>query len=205
MSGKNPYEILGVTETASFEEIQSAKQRLKETHGEDVKVSEDIEAAYDAIIMDRLKLRQEGKIKVPEQIRFPDRLSPVEKVSQVMEQAQAPEWMQDFVDTPEKENLLLTGGIYGSLALATVFSGPANASLILAGGFGANLFLINRKHSQFGRAIAIGLVALLLGTLGGGAIAGLVLGQGWATGLTSEQISVLLGLVIFWATSSFLR
>ena len=60
----------GVTENSSFEEIQAAKKRLYEQHGNDSAVLEEVEIAYDSIIMDRLRLRQEGKIKVPDRIRF---------------------------------------------------------------------------------------------------------------------------------------
>ena len=65
MSEQNPYEQLGVTENSSFEEIQAAKKRLYDRHGNDSTVLEEVEIAYDSIIMDRLRLRQEGKIKVP--------------------------------------------------------------------------------------------------------------------------------------------
>ena len=65
MSDQNPYEKLGVTEDASFDEIQDAKGRLMQQHRGDQKLVESVEAAYDAIIMDRLRMRQEGKIKVP--------------------------------------------------------------------------------------------------------------------------------------------
>jgi DnaJ-class molecular chaperone with C-terminal Zn finger domain len=73
MSNQSHYQQLGITEDASFEEIQAAKERLKQKNSNDQKVIENIEAAYDAILMDRLRLRQEGKIKVPERIRFPER------------------------------------------------------------------------------------------------------------------------------------
>jgi len=72
MSDQNPYEKLGVSEEASFDEIQDARNRLFEQHSGDAKHLEVIEAAYDAILMDRLRMRQEGKIKVPERIRFPE-------------------------------------------------------------------------------------------------------------------------------------
>ncbi len=40
MSEQNPYEQLGVTENSSFEEIQAAKKRLYEQHGNDSAVLE---------------------------------------------------------------------------------------------------------------------------------------------------------------------
>jgi hypothetical protein len=74
MSEQSPYEKLGVSEEASFDEIQDVRNRLLQQYSGDSKRVEVIEAAYDAILMDRLRMRQEGKIKVPERIRFPERL-----------------------------------------------------------------------------------------------------------------------------------
>ena len=80
MSELNPYEQLGVSEDASFEEIQKAKQKLKTQYDSNPELIENIEVAYDAIIMQRLRLRQEGKIKVPEQIRFPEKIVEKKKI-----------------------------------------------------------------------------------------------------------------------------
>ena len=69
MGDRSPYQVLGVSEGASFEEIQNARDRLLdrvEQQGEQTQV----EQAYDAILMQRLRLRQEGKIAVPDGIRF---------------------------------------------------------------------------------------------------------------------------------------
>ena len=49
MSNQSHYQQLGITEDASFEEIQAAKERLKQKNSNDQKVIENIEAAYDAI------------------------------------------------------------------------------------------------------------------------------------------------------------
>jgi len=59
MSDQSPYEKLGVSEDASFDEIQDARNRLFEQYSGDSKSVEIIEAAYDAILMDRLRMRQE--------------------------------------------------------------------------------------------------------------------------------------------------
>ena len=45
MSDQNPYEKLGVTEDASFDEIQDAKGRLMQQHRGDQKLLESVEAA----------------------------------------------------------------------------------------------------------------------------------------------------------------
>ncbi|MCP9914973.1 CPP1-like family protein [Cyanobium sp. ATX 6F1] len=57
-----PYERLGVTADASFDEVQAAKlARLKDL-GNDPQAKALIEAAYDSVLMDRLKERQQGKV-----------------------------------------------------------------------------------------------------------------------------------------------
>ena len=92
MSEKKHYETLGLDENSSFEEIQGARDRLLKEHNGDRQRSEAVETAYDAILMDRLRLRQEGKIKVPDRIRFPER--PVESAASPVSLSpkQAPDW-----------------------------------------------------------------------------------------------------------------
>ncbi|MCX5937994.1 MAG: hypothetical protein NTW02_07290, partial [Cyanobium sp. LacPavin_0920_WC12_MAG_62_9] len=59
---QGPYERLGITADASFDEVQSAKRsRLLEVAG-DTMASSKVEAAYDAVLMERLKERQQGKV-----------------------------------------------------------------------------------------------------------------------------------------------
>ena len=58
----DPYGLLGVAADASFEEVQTAKQsRLLEV-GDDPLARARVEAAYDAVLMGRLKERQQGKV-----------------------------------------------------------------------------------------------------------------------------------------------
>jgi DnaJ-class molecular chaperone len=66
MSDQNPYEKLGVTEDASFDEIQDAKVRLMQQHRGDQKLLDAVEAAYDAVIMDRLRMRQDRVLPKPQ-------------------------------------------------------------------------------------------------------------------------------------------
>ncbi len=58
----NPYERLGISPDASFDEVQAAKQARFAEVGEDPQARARIEAAYDAVLMDRLKERQQGKV-----------------------------------------------------------------------------------------------------------------------------------------------
>jgi hypothetical protein len=58
----SPYGQLGIVSDASFDEVQQAKQRRLGEVGDDSLARARIEAAYDAVLMERLKERQQGKV-----------------------------------------------------------------------------------------------------------------------------------------------
>ena len=208
MSEQNPYEQLGVTENSSFEEIQAAKKRLYEQHGNDSAVLEEVEIAYDSIIMDRLRLRQEGKIKVPEKIRFPERKQEkVLKVPQLKSENSAT-WLQELIDTPSQADILWPSGIFLTLSAIAVFSqntAGSILSLLMALGFIANIYFLNRKEGRSGRAFLISFIALFVGIALGSGLADLLLGQGGVTVLGGDQFAAALTFCLFWLVSCFLR
>ncbi|MCC0179297.1 CPP1-like family protein [Waterburya agarophytonicola K14] len=215
MSEQNPYEQLGVTENSSFEEIQAAKKRLFEQYGHDSAVLETVEIAYDSIIMDRLRLRQEGKIKVPEKIRFPDRsVEKSLKVPQIVKEDSAV-WLQELIDTPSQADILWPTGIFLTLSAIAVFTqneaqnavqntNPSILPLLMALGFIANIYFLNRKEGRSGRAFLISFVALFAGIALGTGLANLLLGQG-GTALGADQFASAVTFCLFWLVSCFLR
>ena len=59
----DPYERLGLKPGASFEAVQNAKvARLAELPADDMKARAQVEAAYDAVLMQSLKERQLGQL-----------------------------------------------------------------------------------------------------------------------------------------------
>ncbi|MGK7934726.1 MAG: CPP1-like family protein [Xenococcaceae cyanobacterium] len=208
MSEQNAYEQLGVGENASFEEIQDAKKRLIQQHSSDSKKVESIESAYDTIIMDRLRLRQEGKIKVPERIRFPERApeAPSNLTTNVSSQNSA-NWLQQFIDNPSQADILLPTGIFLVLASIAVFAQtPAQSPLplLMALGFMANIYFLNRKEGRFGRALLMSLVALFVGIGLGSGLAQLMISQGGVV-LGAEKLASTITFCLFWLASCFLR
>ncbi|MDJ0631993.1 MAG: CPP1-like family protein [Xenococcaceae cyanobacterium MO_188.B29] len=208
MSEQNAYEQLGVGENASFEEIQDAKKRLIQQHSSDSKKVESIESAYDTIIMDRLRLRQEGKIKVPERIRFPERApeAPSKLTTNVSSQNSA-NWLQQFIDNPSQADILLPTGIFLVLASIAVFAQtPAQSPLplLMALGFMANIYFLNRKEGRFGRAFLMSLVALFVGIGLGSGLAQLMVSQGGVV-LGAEKLASTITFCLFWLASCFLR
>ncbi len=206
MSEKNPYEQLGVTESASFEEIQSAKTRLSQEYENDREILETIETAYDAVIMDRLKMRQEGRIKVPDRIRFPEKTTPPPTPTLSTPSVETPSWLQRLIDTPSKEDILWPSGVFAGLgAFALLAQSPSVLPLLLVGGIFANIIFINRKENKSGRAFLITIAVLILGISLGSILGGVLISSGLMIEGSQTQISALVTLVFFGISSCFLR
>jgi hypothetical protein len=200
----SPYEKLGVPEGSSFEEIQSARTRLvAELAGDQRKISE-IEAAYDAVLMDRLRLRQEGKIKVPEGIRFPEKAAPAAPL-QAPAPAKSSQWLQNFVDTPSSVDIALPGGILAAMGTAVCFY-PVDSVLQVAMAIatGSTLYFIYRKEQKLGRAVLLGVGGLVLGFAIGGLLYGLLLPH--VPGLPRDDVFIsLVTFLILWLIGSFTK
>ena len=207
MSEQNPYQTLGVTTESSFEEIQTARNRLSQAQGEDRQAVDQIEAAYDAIIMDRLKLRQEGKIKVPDGIRFP---KPPVTPAPVATGTPSPSlgWLQNYLDTPGQGDILWPAVVFGvgaGLTLLAQSSEDQILSLVLTFALVANVYFLVRKEKRFGRSLLISFLGLVLGVGMGSVLVnlgGVPLGNG---GLSAPQVVNIVTLILFWLSSSFLR
>jgi hypothetical protein len=200
MSEQNPYTRLDLPEDASFEEIQNARNRLIER---DEKNRQDIEAAYDAILMDRLRKRQEGKITVPEGVRFPEQL--VEKPSKLTFSGatKSPAWLQQLLDQPNPTEVLISAGVFTALGTFAVLQQTSDSlALLIALGVGFTMYWLNRKEQRLGRAFLITIATLVIGGLLGSLIAQIGLP---AIGLLPVTILTLMILALFWLASSFLR
>ncbi|MBW4558182.1 MAG: CPP1-like family protein [Trichormus sp. ATA11-4-KO1] len=208
MSDQNPYEKLGVSEDASFDEIQDARNRLMEQYNGDAKSLEIIEVAYDAILMDRLRMRQEGKIKVPERIRFPELRVQLPAKESPTSREQSPAWLQRMLDQPTPTDVLLPGAWYLGLSAISVFSQTAGdqvLQLVLVVGVGISIYFLKRKEGKFGRAVLLTLLGLIVGLIVGGLVASWLLPQINLGQLTAEQFSTVLTFILLWLISSFLR
>ncbi|MDJ0738025.1 MAG: CPP1-like family protein [Nostocaceae cyanobacterium] len=208
MSDQNPYDILGVTQEASFDEVQDVRNRLLEEHSGDIKHLEVIEAAYDAILMDRLRMRQEGKIKVPERIRFPELRVQASPAATPTPQKQSPAWLQRMLDQPSPADMMLPGIWYLGLSAISVFyqaGGDQVLQLTLIVGVGVSIYFLNRKEGKFGRAVLLTLLALIVGLVGGGLAASWLLPQVPFITLTANQFAAMATFVLLWLVNSFLR
>lgn len=208
MSEQNPYNKLGVTEDASFDEIQEARSRLVKECDSDPKRLDAVEAAYDAILMERLKMRQEGKIKVPEGIRFAERFSQAPPKPSVAPVKQSPAWLQGLLDQPSLKEVVLPGILFLSLTCLSVFysaGGTQTLQLTLVVGVGISLYFLNRKEGKFGRAVLLTVLGLITGLIVGGIVGNLLQMPLLSLNLTAEQFSTALTFILLWLVSSFLK
>ncbi|MFM2304133.1 MAG: hypothetical protein RLZZ135_1543 [Cyanobacteriota bacterium] len=207
MSQQSPYEQLGVAEDATFEEIQAAKQRVIAQLGGDRQLQDNIEAAYDAILMERLKLRQQNKIKVPEEIRFPEKLLTVVPNFKPPTLRNSPSWLSDTFERPSQSEILTTSGVYALLSGAALLPtlSASGSPTLMALGTGFSLYFINQKQRRFRRALLGSLTALALGTTVAGILVNylhLPIGQ---IGLHGDVFAGLLTFLCLWIVSSFTK
>ena len=59
---QDPYSLLGIRPDAGFEEVQGARDRVVAACGDDAIAKARVEAAYDAVLMARLRDRQSGRV-----------------------------------------------------------------------------------------------------------------------------------------------
>ncbi|XHU95894.1 MAG: CPP1-like family protein [cyanobacterium endosymbiont of Rhopalodia gibba] len=205
MSEQSPYEVLGINDSASFEEIQEAKNRLSQKYREDNKVVENIEVAYDAIIMERLRMRQEGKIKVPDRIRFPEKSLEIPSPPLSLSLDDSLPWLQSFIDIPSSNDILWTTGIFATLATFVIVISSSKIPFILVLGVFANIYFLNRKEQKFVRAFFITIIGLLIGVGSGTAVISLLSSANFNISLESDKLIGIVTFVMFWLISSFVR
>lgn len=202
MSAENHYETLGVDDNSSFEEIRDARDRIL-AECEDKSRAESVEAAYDAILMERLRMRQEGKIKVPDRIRFPERSAEAPSKPAVTQTRKTPEWIQRLLDTPSRNDVLWPALAFSVVAVLGVLGGSPPVGIAL--GVILTLFFVNRKENKFLRAFLLTIAGLIIGVTVGQFLGEAAEGQLAALSLKPEDFASLVTLFIFWLTSSFLR
>jgi Protein CHAPERONE-LIKE PROTEIN OF POR1-like len=208
MSDHSPYEKLGVSEDASFDEVQDVRARLVEQYSGDAKRLEVIETAYDAILMERLRMRQEGKIKVPERIRFPERSVQPPVQESLPRHEQSPVWLARLLDKPTLPDVALPLLGYASLSAIALFyqtGGDQILQLALLVGVAISVYFLNRKESRLGRSVLLTFIGLVMGLLAGGLISSLLLPQIQLITVTANQFSTVVTFILLWLICSFFK
>ena len=202
MGDRGPYQILGVSEDASFEEIQTARDRQLELLSREAEQQE-VEQAYDAILMQRLRLRQEGKIPVPDRIRYPNRQRETAPTSVKVPHKETvrTSWLANWVDTPSQQDIWVPFGIMAALAASTTFyRGQQFPSWALAFALLISLYFLYSKEKRFWRSLLLSISGLALGLFFASAVV-----SGLASGSAPAALTVTLSLLIMWLFTAFLR
>ena len=208
MSEPNPYEKLGLKQDATFDQIQEARNRLATQYNGDSQHVNMVEEAYDAILMERLRMRQEGKIKVPEGIKFAERVSQSPQKQNHSPKMQSPSWLEKLRDRPSPKDILLPGGLFLSLSGLSVVYPTVGAQLlqvVLMVGVCLSIYFIRRKEHNFSRAILLTGAGLIVGLVVGGLLASLLISSLSQINIQAEQFSTVVTFVVLWLVSSFLR
>jgi hypothetical protein len=202
----DPYASLGVPPEASFDAVQEARQARLDEVGDDPLARSRVEAAYDAVLMDRLKERQQGRV------------STAARSASQREQQAPPAGRPALPSLPQLPALpamrastasivlpglaLATGREFwfplaaiGSLLVLSLLPG-ADARLLLALASIATLLNLQRRLGRFPRAVLFTLLLLVIGLLLGGALLALVAGQGLALPIGPLQLESLPALLL---------
>lgn len=171
----DPYSRLGIPHDCLFDDVQAARQARLQEVGDDPIAASRVEAAYDAILMDRLKERQQGRVSSAarsasqrEQATPPPR--PVLPALAGMPQLPVPRLAPS---TPKLPSLVPAQGrelwfplvADGVLLLLLLFVPSATPELLLALATGVTLLNLQRRHGRFLAALGWSFGLLLAGLL----------------------------------------
>jgi hypothetical protein len=173
----DPYSRLGIAPDASFDAVQAAKQARLEEVGEDPLARSRIEAAYDAVLMDRLKERQQGRVSSAartasqrEQASPPPSRTPLPALPSLpqlptMKLAPALPSLPSFSLAQGRDRWFPLGA-HGALLVLLLLPGVA-AELPLSLGALVTVISLQRRHGRLGQAVLWSLGLLIVGLLVG--------------------------------------
>ena len=172
----SPYDRLGVAPDAGFDAVQTAKlERLAEV-GDDPIARARIEAAYDAVLMERLKERQQGKVStaarsasVREQATPPPKPVALPSLPQVpLPKLKAPALAMPELGLAEGFGLWFPLGSIGALVLLALLLPAAPLDLLLSLAVLAAVVSLQRRGNKLLGAAGWSLGLLVLGLVIGG-------------------------------------
>lgn len=179
----DPYQRLGVAPDASFDTVQEAKLARLEEAGDDPMVRSRIEAAYDAVLMDRLKERQQGRVSSAarsasqrEQASPPPSrpaLSALPSLPQLPpSRIPRPSFSLPRLQLATGRDLWFPLAADGVLLVLLVLMPGAAPELLTALATGVTLLNLQRRHGRFLAAVGWSFALLCLGLVLGGLLAG---------------------------------
>lgn len=203
----DPYGRLGVEADASFDAVQAARQSRLEEVGDDVIARSRIEAAYDAVLMERLKERQQGRVSSAARSASQREQTPQPSVRPALPSRptlpQLPGARLPVV-APSLPRLALASGPMlwfplvadGVLVVLLLVVPAAPPELILALATGVTLTTLQRRHGRFLQAVGWSFALLSLGLLLGSLLAAVLSASLPLPMLTLQSLPALLLLLL---------
>ena len=179
----DPYQRLGVAPDASFDTVQEAKLARLDEAGDDPLVRSRIEAAYDAVLMDRLKERQQVRVSSAarsasqrEQASPPPSrpaLSALPSLPQLPpSRLPRPSFSLPQLQLATGRDLWFPLAADGVLLVLLVLMPGAAPELLTALATGVTLLNLQRRHGRFLAAVGWSFALLCVGLVLGGLLAG---------------------------------
>ena len=208
-SQPSPYERLGIETGAGFEAVQAAKQARLDEVGENPQARAQIEAAYDAVLMDRLQERQQGKVSTAalnasaREAKAPPSASPARPSLPSLPKLAAlpkpslPKPSLPALELAEGQQRWLPVGGFALLTLLLLLAPASSAELVLALSTLFSVVLLQRRSRRLLQAVGFSILLLSLG-LGIGALLLQVLDPSLPLGLPldAHQVQSLPALLL---------
>ncbi len=171
----SPYERLGVAPDAGFDDVQTAKAKRLADAGDDPLARARIEAAYDAVLMERLKERQQGRVSTAarsasqrEQAVPPPRPAALASLPQVpLPRLQAPRLAWPPLSLSQGFGTWFPVASIGSLLLLSLLLPAAPQELLLAMAVLAMVVSLRRRGRRLLAAAGWSLAVLGVGLAAG--------------------------------------
>ena len=216
----DPYALLGLSKDATFEQVQSAKARcIAEVDGDD-QARARVEAAYDSVLMSRLRNRQQGQVSPAAATAsqredglgslpvsgpsFPG-TSVLQKIrTNLPDPSQslasfAPQW--SLVEGQGRIVRLIAGVVALGLLVVSVASVQLVLALACIGVFLSQVRRGRRPLASLGWTLLALLVGLMVGSLFTTALSPTALQQ---LSITPAQIQALPAAILLWLAALFL-
>jgi hypothetical protein len=213
----DPYTLLGIAPESSFDDVQTARQAKLDAVSDDPMARARVEAAYDAILMDRLKERQAGRVSSAARSASQKETAPTPARTPLPQLPQLPSLPLSRLGGGAKPGRPLTFSLatgrerwfpliaHGTLLVLALALPSAAPDSLLAFGALATVINLARRNGGFFRAVGWTLLLLVVGLgLSLALYAGLALPTGGALGIQPVQVQAALALVLLLVGALFI-
>ena len=218
-SAEDPYSRLGLSAGASFEAVQSARQRCLSEAGDDPQMRARVEAAYDAVLMARLRDRQDGQVsQAAASASEREQISGVESSAASLPgvgvlqrfRSNLPDPSQSLSGLAPQWSLVEGQGlvvrlVVGSLALLLLVFSPSSSQVVLSLAVIGSFLSHVRRGRRALPSLGWSLMTLLAGLLLGAVLTALLpAGSGLPMAVQPDQLQALPAVLLLWLGSLFL-